>query len=130
MNDENVSERAVALVNLALDWLRRAENAPASPVSAFLPAKRRRTLRRDAARLRQGKVEPRYGNLHTADELADLYERTVQRDEMFERAVADFHRIAPGPRPHSGGIPLRASESDGGLRPRGAAVGGGTEAQE
>ena len=67
---------------------------PASPVTTFLTAKRRRALRRDAARLRLGKTEPRYKNLHTAEELAVLYERTVQRDEMFEQSVRDFTRIA------------------------------------
>jgi hypothetical protein len=94
MNDDNVSERAVALIQEALDLLRRAENAPASPVNTFLTAKRRRALRRDAARLRLSKVEPRYKNLHTAAELAAIYERTAQRDEMFERSVRDFKRIA------------------------------------
>jgi uncharacterized protein YfkK (UPF0435 family) len=94
MNDDNASERAVELMQQALDLLRLAENAPASPVNTFLTAKRRRALRRDAARLRQGKAEPRYKNLHSAEELADLYERTVQRDEMFERSVRDFKRIA------------------------------------
>jgi hypothetical protein len=94
MNDDNTSERAVALVHQYLDLLRRAEDAPASPVNAFLTAKRRRALRRDAARLRQGKTEPRYKNLHTAEQLAALYERTAQRDEMFEQSVRDFKRIA------------------------------------
>jgi hypothetical protein len=94
MNDDNASERAVALVHQALDLLQRAENAPASPVNTFLTAKRRRALRRDAARLRLGKAEPRYKNLHTAEELAALCERTVQRDEMFEQSVRDFKRIA------------------------------------
>jgi hypothetical protein len=63
-------------------------------VTAFLTAKKRRALRRDAARLRAGKAEPRYKNLHTAEELAALYERTVQRDEIFEQTVRDFKRIA------------------------------------
>jgi hypothetical protein len=62
--------------------------------NTFLTAKRRRALRRDAARLRLGKTEPRYTNLHTAEELAALYERTVQRDEIFEQSVRDFKRIA------------------------------------
>lgn len=93
MNDDNTSERAVALVHQALDLLRRAEDAPASPVNSFLPAKRRRALRRSAARLRQGKAEPRYKNLHTAEQLADVYERTVQRDEMFEQSARDLKRI-------------------------------------
>jgi hypothetical protein len=93
-DDNDASERAVALVQEALDLLRRAENAPASPVNTFLPAKWRRVLRRDAVRLRKGKAEPRYKNLHSAEELADLYERTAQRDEMVEESARDFKRIA------------------------------------
>ena len=94
MNDDNASERAVALVHQYLDLLRRAEDAPASPVNTFQTAKRRRALRREAARLRQGKTEPRYKNLYTAEQLAALYERTAQRDELFEQSVKDFKRIA------------------------------------
>jgi hypothetical protein len=94
MNDDTTSERAVALTHQYFEVLQRAENAPASPVTAFLTAKKRRALRRDAARLRQGKAEPRYKNLHSADQLAALYERTVQRDEIFEQTVRDFNRIA------------------------------------
>jgi hypothetical protein len=93
MNEDNPSERAVALVQQALEVLLRAETAPASPVTAFLTAKKRRALRREAARLRQGKAEPRYKNLHTAEDLAALYERTVQRDEMIEQGIRDFKRI-------------------------------------
>ena len=94
MNDDNTSARAVALVQQAIEVLLRAETAPASPVTAFLTAKRRRALRRDAERLRQGKVEPRYKNLHSAEDLAALYERTAQRDEIFEETIRDFKRVA------------------------------------
>ena len=95
MNDDNnTPERAVALAQEYLEILRRCEDAPASPVNTFVPAKRRRELRRDAARLREGKAEPRYKNLHTARQLADLYERTAQRDELFEQSVRAFKRIA------------------------------------
>lgn len=100
MNDDNVSERAVALAQQALDLLRFVKDAPASPFKTFLPGKRRRVLRRDAARLREGKAEPRYKNLHTAEELAALYERTALRDEIIEHGVRlikwiarDFGRI-------------------------------------
>jgi hypothetical protein len=94
-DDHNdASERAVALVQEGLDLLRLAEHAPVSPVTGFLSAKGRRALRRDAKRLREGKAEPRYKNLHSAEELADLYERTAERDEIFERYVRDFKRIA------------------------------------
>ncbi len=89
----DASERAVALVNQVLDVLQRAAHAPASPVNAFTPAKQRREFRRRAARLRAGKVQLRYRNLHTAEELADILERTVQRDEMLERDGEELKRI-------------------------------------
>jgi hypothetical protein len=93
MKNLTAPERAVALVYEALDVLQRADNAPDSPVNTLLPAKQRRELRRSAKRLRQGKSQPRFRNLHTAEELADIYERTVQRDEIMEKGVRDFQRI-------------------------------------
>ena len=94
MKNENASERAVALVQEALDVLRRAERAPDSPVSTFLTAEMRRKLRRAAKRLREQKVQPRYRNLHSAEELAVAYERAVRRDEIHEKARRDLHRIS------------------------------------
>lgn len=93
MKNQNASELAAELVNQAVDVLRRSEHAPDSPVTTFLPAKLRRQYRRTAARLRQGKARPRYTNLHTAEELAGIYERTIRRDEILERALHDFRRI-------------------------------------
>lgn len=93
MKNENASQRAVALVQEAVDVLLRAENAPDSPVNAFLPAKRRREFRRAARRLRERKAQPRYRNLHTSEELAEIYERTVQRDDILEQGLSDFKRI-------------------------------------
>jgi hypothetical protein len=63
-------------------------------VNAFLPARHRRELRRRAARLRQQRVEPRYKNLHSAEELAAIYERTAQRDEILEKGRRDLQRIS------------------------------------
>jgi hypothetical protein len=94
MRDENVSERAVALVQQAVDLLRRAEQAPVSPVNTTLPPKLRRECRRAAARLRRGQLQPRYHNILTAEQLADIYERTIRRDEILERVRRDLHRVA------------------------------------
>jgi hypothetical protein len=93
MKNDNASQRAVALVQEMVDVLLRTGNAPESPVTACLPAGHRRELRRGAARLRQQKVEPRYKNLHSAEELADLFERTAQRDEIVEKGLRDLQRI-------------------------------------
>jgi len=91
--NESVAERAVALVHEALDVLQRAEEAPDSPVNTFLTADMRRKYRRDAKRLREQKMQPRYNNLHSAEELADILERTAQRDEIIEQGQRDFKRI-------------------------------------
>jgi hypothetical protein len=93
MKNDNPSQRAAELVQEAIDVLQRAGNAPVSPVNTVRPAKQRRELRRLAMRLRQRKAQPRYRNLHTSDELADICERTVQRDEILEEARSDFQRI-------------------------------------
>jgi len=96
MNNDNVSERAAALVHEALDVLQRAEQAPDSPVNTFLTGEMRRKMRRAARHLRERQAEPRYKNLHTAEELADIYERTIQRDEILEKGMKDFKRITLG----------------------------------
>jgi hypothetical protein len=93
MKNDNASQRAVALVQEAVDVLQRAGSAPDSPVTTFTPPKERRELRRLAMRLRQRKAQPHYRNLHTSDELADICERTVQRDDMIEQAQDDFQRV-------------------------------------
>jgi len=94
MKNENRSERAVALVNEAVDVMRRAERAPHSPLSASVSAEMRREYRRHAVRLRRQKVGPRYLNLHSAEKLAGIYERTVARDEILEKVEKDFRRIS------------------------------------
>ena len=93
MKNDNASEQVVALVREAVDVLQRAGKAPYSPMNTLLPAKLRRELRRNAGRLRRRQAEPRYGNLYSAEELADIYERTAQRDEILEQGLADFRRI-------------------------------------
>ncbi len=77
-----------------LDVLLRVGQAPDSPVYAFVTKEKRRQLRRDAKRLRKQQVEPRCKNLHSAEELADLYERTARRDEIREQGQRDLQRIS------------------------------------
>jgi hypothetical protein len=95
MNNESAADRAVALVHQTLCVLVRTENAPQSPLFSFLPEHQRRELRRNAKRLRQHKTEPRYPNLYTAEELAELFERTAERDEILETSFHEFNRISP-----------------------------------
>jgi hypothetical protein len=94
MKNLTTPERAVALMHEALEVMLRVGQAPDSPVYAFVTAEKRRQLRRDAKRLRKQQTEPRYRNLHSAEELADLYERTARRDEIREQGQRDLHRIS------------------------------------
>src|SRR5258706_9313355 len=94
MKNLTAPERAVVLMHEALDVMLGVGQAPDSPVYAFVRAEKRRQLRRDAKRLRKGQAEPRYRNLHSAEELADLYERTAQRDEIREQGQRDLLRIS------------------------------------
>jgi hypothetical protein len=93
MKEDNASERAAALLHQLLDVIQRAQNAPDSPVNTLVPGKRRRLLRRGAEQLRRGKAQPKYKNLFTAEQLADIYEQTIRRDEIHEQADAEFSRI-------------------------------------
>jgi len=93
MKNDKTSERAAALLHQVIDVLQRAEHAPDSPVNTFLSAKQRRLLRRGAERLRRGDAQPRYKNLYTARQLADIYEQTIRRDEIRDQTNAEFLRI-------------------------------------
>jgi len=93
MKDKSASQRAAALLNQVIDVLQRTENAPDSPVNAFLSGKQRRLLRRGVERLRSGEAQPRYKNLFTAGQLADICERTIRRDEIHDQTRKEFLRI-------------------------------------
>jgi hypothetical protein len=93
MKNLTAPERALALMHEVLDVMQRAERAPDSPVNTFLTGKMRRKYRRAARRLRRHESQPRYRNLHSAEELAEIYERTAQRDEMIEQGLRDFQRL-------------------------------------
>ena len=93
LDDAQAAERAVALMNQAVDVLQRVEQAPVTPVGKFIPVHLRRELRRNARRLRQHQAVPRYQNLHSAEELALIYEQTALRDEILEQAKRELGRI-------------------------------------
>ena len=84
------AERAVALVNAAIDAMRRAQTAPDSPVNHYTSVPERSELRRKAKRLRKGQLQPTHQNIHTGEQLADIYDRTVQRDDVFDRERLNF----------------------------------------
>src|ERR1700760_1655117 len=94
MKNPTAFERVVVLMQETLDVMLRTGQAPDSPVYAFVPKEKRRQLIRDAKRLRKGQAEPRYRNLHDAEQLADLYERTARRDEIREQGQKDLQRIS------------------------------------
>ncbi|HEX7136696.1 MAG TPA: hypothetical protein VF219_02575 [Vicinamibacterales bacterium] len=90
MKKENKAQRAVALVNAAIDAMRRAQNAPDSPVNRYTSIEERRDLRRKARRLRKGQLKPIHENLHDGLELADIFEATAQRDDTLDEARTAF----------------------------------------
>jgi len=92
--NDSAAERAVALVNETLDVMRRTECAPDSPVNTFLNSDMRRKCRRYARLLREQKAEPRYRNLHTAEELAGIYERAAKRDEIRDQGNKVLQRLS------------------------------------
>jgi hypothetical protein len=92
MKKQSKAERAVALVNAAIDAMRRAQNAPDSPVNKYTSVPERRELRRKAKRLRKGQLAPIHENIHDGPQLADVYERTAQRDDIFDRERLEFMR--------------------------------------
>ena len=93
MKNQKTSERVAELMHEMIDVFQRGESIPDSPIETIAPAKTRRYLRRTAERLRRGEIQPRYKNLFTAEQLADLCENTARRDEMFHQAKAEFVRL-------------------------------------
>lgn len=93
MNSQQRWERAAAIATRFRELVAEMEQLPKVPIVVFLPAEMRRKFRRFAARLRAGKVEPRYPNLFTAEELADICEQAAYRDEFLENAVKELHQL-------------------------------------
>jgi len=87
------SKRTAALIEEAIAVLERLENAPESPLMAFLPTKVRRVARRTAKQLRRGQLQPGHPNIHTPDKLATYLEDASRRDEIVERAGPELLRI-------------------------------------
>ena len=63
MKKKYPSERAVGIINEAIDALQRGADAPESPIKRFHNQQERDELRRQAKRLRKGQLHPQYGNL-------------------------------------------------------------------
>ena len=94
MNVQQRWERAFEILTRYRELLAEMERLPKVPIVAFLDAEMRRQYRRFAARLRAGKVEPRYRNLFTAEQLADICEAACARDEFLEKAVKELRELA------------------------------------
>jgi len=94
MNVQQRWDRATAIVLRFRELVAELEGLPKAPIILFLPAKMRRKFRRFAARLRAGKVEPRYKNLFTAEELATICEQACDRDERMERISKELHALS------------------------------------
>jgi hypothetical protein len=88
-----VVNHVVALLQEAFEVVEQIRNAPESPFTSYLPAKLRRVFRRNANRLRLGKLRPKFPNIRSADDLATLLQRTADRDETIERGFQRLKRI-------------------------------------
>ncbi len=93
MKNQNAAERTAELLHEMIDVVQRSETAPHSPIDTFVPAKKRRSMRRHAERLRRGEIQPRFRNLYTTEQLAGLLEDTARRDEMRQQFEEEFTRI-------------------------------------
>ncbi|HEY2324677.1 MAG TPA: hypothetical protein VGJ82_17585 [Thermoanaerobaculia bacterium] len=87
-------ERAAAITARFYELAAELARVPKVPITAFLNAEMRRQYRRFAARLRAGKVEPRYKNLFSAEQLADICEQACRRDEFLEKALKELLALA------------------------------------
>jgi 1-acyl-sn-glycerol-3-phosphate acyltransferase len=94
VNSQQRWERSAAIVVRVRELVAELERLPKVPIAAFLNAEMRRKFRRFAARLRAGKVEPRYKNLFTAAQLADICEAAADRDERLEKILKELHDLA------------------------------------
>jgi len=92
MKNNNVYERAIALLEEMLDLMAQIENAPDRLFPQYLPGKERRLLKRRAERLRSGKARPRHENLFSGPDLAQLYEDTVAANELREKTGPAFEK--------------------------------------
>jgi Asp-tRNA(Asn)/Glu-tRNA(Gln) amidotransferase C subunit len=88
-----VVNHVLVLFREAFDIVDQIRNAPESPVTSYLPAKLRRVFRRNANRLRAGKVSSRYGNIVSAGDLITIFENTAARDETIERGFRKLEAI-------------------------------------
>jgi hypothetical protein len=88
-----VVNHVIVLLREAFDVMEQIRNAPESPVTSYLPAKLRRTFRRNAERLLSGKLQSKYRNVLSSLDLATVYRRTADRDDTIERGLKKLRRI-------------------------------------
>ncbi len=95
MRNQNVFDRAVALLNELVDVYLPVEKAPCFPLDQRTTGKDRRLYRRAADRLRRGKQEPVFKTLYTAEQLATLLEEIVRHDDLRDETLEASSRIGP-----------------------------------
>lgn len=89
----HVFDRAVALLNELIDLYRRSANFAITPGEKLSSGKDRRLYRRAAGRLRRGTQKPVLNATYTAEGLAELLERTAERDDLREETSETSLRI-------------------------------------
>jgi hypothetical protein len=92
MKNNNVYERAIALLNEVLDIMKSIDEAPDRLFPDYLPGPERRLLKRRAERLRSGEARPRHENLFDNRNLARLFEDTVAANQLRETTGPAFKR--------------------------------------
>src|SRR5436305_1315644 len=93
MRNQNVFDRAVALLNELVDAYLPVEKAPCFPLDHRTTGKDRRLYRRTADRLRRGEQKPVFDLLYTGDQLATLLEEIVRHDDLRDKTEEASLRI-------------------------------------
>lgn len=83
----------LTLFHEAFEAIEEIRNAPESPVSSYLPAKMRHAFRRNARRLRDGRLTSKHPNLRSDDDLALVLEGAAARDDTIERGLDKLTRV-------------------------------------
>ena len=96
MRNQNIFDRAVALLNELVDAYLPVEKAPHFPLDQRrTTGKDRRLYRRAADRLRRGEQEPVFKTLYTGKQLATCLDAIVRHDDLRDQTLEASSRINP-----------------------------------